>query len=180
MFGLSPLPTVHPPPFQRRLVRSSSWFYPTFNLTMGRSPGFGSNTINLYRPIKTRFRYGSVPVILNLAYDINSLAHYAKGTPSQDRNPALTACRHTVSGSISLPSRGAFHLSLTVLLRYQSPNVFSLTRRSSLIPTGFPRSRSTRVSLHVAPHVPSTGLSPYIVSLSRLLRLHEPGQHPCR
>ena len=28
---------------------------------------------------------------------------------------ALTACRHTVSGSISLPSRGTFHLSLTVL-----------------------------------------------------------------
>ena len=28
---------------------------------------------------------------------------------------ALTGCRHTVSGSISLPSRGSFHLSLTVL-----------------------------------------------------------------
>ena len=58
--------------------------------------------------------------------------------------------------------------------------IFSLTRRSSQIPAGFPRSRSTRVSLHVAPHVPSTGLSPYIVSLSRPLRLHEPSQHPCR
>ena len=30
-------------------------------------------------------------------------------------NQALTACKHTVSGTISLPSRGAFHLSLTVL-----------------------------------------------------------------
>ena len=28
---------------------------------------------------------------------------------------APTACRHVVSGSLSLPSRGAFHLSLTVL-----------------------------------------------------------------
>ena len=28
---------------------------------------------------------------------------------------ALTVCRHTVSGSISLPSRGSFHHSLTVL-----------------------------------------------------------------
>ena len=58
--------------------------------------------------------------------------------------PALTACRHTVSGSISLPSRGAFHLSLTVLLRYQSPNVFSLTRWSSRIHPGFLVSRATR------------------------------------
>ena len=56
----------------------------------------------------------------------------------------LTACRHTVSGSISLPSRGSFHLSLTVLLRYQSPNVFSLTRWSSQIHPGFHVSRTTR------------------------------------
>ena len=34
-------PTVHPPPFQRRSVRSSMEFYFHFNLTMGRSPGFG-------------------------------------------------------------------------------------------------------------------------------------------
>ena len=32
----------------------------------------------------------------------------------------LTACRPTVSGTISLPSRGTFHLSLTVLVRYRS------------------------------------------------------------
>ena len=35
-------------------------------------------------------------------------------------NTAPTACRHTVSGTISLPSRGTFHLSLTVLVRYRS------------------------------------------------------------
>jgi len=34
---------------------------------------------------------------------------------------APTACRSIVSGSISLPSRGAFHLSLTVLLHYRWP-----------------------------------------------------------
>ena len=33
---------------------------------------------------------------------------------------ALTFCKHTVSGSFSLRSRGAFHLSLTVLLHYRS------------------------------------------------------------
>ena len=33
-----------------------------------------------------------------------------------------------VSGTISLPSRGSFHLSLTVLVHYRSSKVFSLTR----------------------------------------------------
>ena len=32
----------------------------------------------------------------------------------------MTACKHKVSGTISLPSRGSFHLSLTVLLLYRS------------------------------------------------------------
>jgi hypothetical protein len=44
--------------------------------------------------------------------------HPPKGTHAAS---ALTACRHTVSGTISLPSRGTFHLSLTVLVRYRSP-----------------------------------------------------------
>jgi hypothetical protein len=63
------------------------------------------------RPFKTRFRCGSVPEGLNLATQINSLAHYAKGTPSgivlADHSPP-TACEHTVSGTISLPSLGYF------------------------------------------------------------------------
>ena len=57
---------------------------------------------------------------LNLARERNSPVHSTKGTPSPiDRAP--TSCKHTVSGSISLPFRGAFHLSLTVLLHYRSP-----------------------------------------------------------
>ena len=32
----------------------------------------------------------------------------------------MSACKHKVSGTISLPSRGSFHLSLTVLLLYRS------------------------------------------------------------
>ena len=35
---------------------------------------------------------------------------------------ALCACKHKVSGSISLPARGSFHLSFTVLLHYRSPS----------------------------------------------------------
>lgn len=44
----------------------------------------------------------------------DSQAHSSKGTPSP-HNEALTACRHTVSRTLSLPSRGTFHHSLTVL-----------------------------------------------------------------
>jgi hypothetical protein len=59
------------------------------------------------RPIKTRFRFDYGAELLNLAGDINSLAHYAKGTPSQNKS-APTACKRMVSGSISLPSPGFF------------------------------------------------------------------------
>ena len=50
----------------------------------------------------------------------DSQAHSSKGTPSPHQREALTACRHTVSGTLSLPSRGTFHHSLTVLIRYRS------------------------------------------------------------
>ena len=56
---------------------------------------------------------------LNLAARRDSLAHSTKGTPSQLK-VAPTARGRTVSGTVSLPSRGAFHLSLTVLVRYRS------------------------------------------------------------
>ena len=64
-------------------------------------------------PIKTRFPFGSAPVVLNLASKRNSPDRSTKSTRS--RSCASTACRHRVSGSLSLPSRGSFHLSFTVL-----------------------------------------------------------------
>ena len=70
------------------------------------------------RPVQTRFRCGSV--FLNLAARRDSQAHSTKGTPSRNVLSAPTACGRTVSGTVSLPSRGAFHLSLTVLVRYRS------------------------------------------------------------
>jgi hypothetical protein len=51
----------------------------------------------------------------------DSQAHSSKGTPSpHDKSKALTDCKRTVSGTLSLPSRGTFHHSLTVLIRYRS------------------------------------------------------------
>src|SRR3712207_9360849 len=49
-----------------------------------------------------------------------------------------------VSGTISLPLRGTFHLSLTVLVHYRSPLVFSLAGWSPRIRSGFHVSGSTQ------------------------------------
>ena len=50
---------------------------------------------------------------------------------------APTACKHRVSGSLSLPSRGSFHLSLTVLCAIGHQVVFSLGGWSPLLPARF-------------------------------------------
>ena len=42
LISLSPLPSVHWNTFQRIPIRTSSWCYPTFILTKGRSLGFAS------------------------------------------------------------------------------------------------------------------------------------------
>ena len=82
---------------------------------------------------------------LNLAPYSNSQAHSTKGTPSHVRRHAPTACRSTVSGSLSLPSRGTFHLSLTVLCAIGSCIVFSLGWWSTQLQAGFLVPRPTQV-----------------------------------
>ena len=61
-----------------------------------------------------RLGFPTAPLLqqLNLATYHNSLARSTKSTWSLI---APIACMHKVSGSFSLPSRGSFHLSLTVL-----------------------------------------------------------------
>ena len=114
---------------------------------MGSSPGFGSNPCNC-RPFQTRFRYGFGCHCLNLATKINSQAHSPRGTLSglaprtrisPEHRHAIspsTACKLTVSGSFHSPNRGTFHLSLTVLVHYRSPNVFSLGEWAPQLPAG--------------------------------------------
>ena len=58
------------------------------------------------RPVQTRFRC-AYTYRLKLARKINSLTHYTKGTRSPHKE-APTACRHSVSGTVSLPSSGCF------------------------------------------------------------------------
>ena len=59
---------------------------------------------------------------------------------------ALTACTLTVSGSISLPSRGSFHRSLSVLFAIGHYSIFSLGRWSSLLQSTFLVCQPTQVS----------------------------------
>ena len=117
MIGLSPLPTGHPLRFQPKWVRPSTGSYPRFSLPMGSSPGFASAqrdstpcsdslSLRLGHPL-TSPRGATRWLILQKAR-----RHTSRGAP--------TACRQAVSGTVSLPSRGAFHLSLAVLVRYRS------------------------------------------------------------
>ena len=118
MIGLSPLSPGHRSTFQRTAVRPSTGSYPRFSLPRDSSPGFASAAGDCVRPVRTRFRFGSLPSLTSPPAS-NSLAHSTKGTPSQ-RKAAPTARGRTVSGAVSLPSRGAFHLSLAVLVHYRS------------------------------------------------------------
>lgn len=119
-----------------------------FILAIDRSPGFGSTACDL-RPIQTRFRYGSgrsPPLTLPQTVTRRFMLQKARRHTVRIAHRATTVCRHTVSGSISLPFRGSFHLSLTVLMRYRSPGVFSLTPWSGQIHTGFLVPRATWVA----------------------------------
>ena len=114
LIGLSPLPTAHPLHFQLKWVRSSTRSYTRFNLAMGRSLRFGSRSRHSLALFRLAFATAS-PHGLTSRRNTNSQAHSSKGTPSQPQVAALTDCKRTVSGTISLPSRGTFHHSLTVL-----------------------------------------------------------------
>ena len=87
-----------------------------------------------------RLAFASAPGVLplNLATKSNSLAHSPKGTRSGSSLtpslPLLVSTRFQVLFHSGYP--GSFHLSLTVLVHYRSPKVFSLGEWTPLLPTG--------------------------------------------
>jgi hypothetical protein len=122
------------------------------------------------RPLQTRFPSGST-ASHSLTRNNDSLAgsFYKRHAISPcwllPQWP-LTACKYEVSGSLSSPSRGAFHLSLTVLVHYRSLKVLSLGGWSPQLPTRFHVPRGTQDPSH-APVLSPTGLSPSAVVRSR-------------
>ena len=148
--GISPLITTHPPIFQHRSVRTSTWFNPSFILAMIRSPGFGSiRSDNYIALLRLAFALAS-SFSLNQATPYKSPAHSSTGTRSNLKQnivllnilPLLDSLRfhvlfHSPTGVLfTFPSRYYFAIG--------HPRVFSLTRWSSLIHTGFHVPHATR------------------------------------
>ncbi len=143
LIGLSPLPTTHPLHFQLKWVRASTTSYRRFTLAMGRSLRFGSRPGDSNALFRLAFATAT-PHGLTSPPSTNSQAHSSKGTPSPatvNCAQALTDCKRPVSGTISLPSRGTFHLSLTVLVRYRSPGSIQAYRVVPADSQQIPRAR---------------------------------------
>jgi hypothetical protein len=135
------------------------------------------------RPLQTRFPSGSPALALvNLCLrtaadapvrrrrDDDVLAgsfykRHAISPCSLLREWPLAACEDAVSGSLSSPLRGAFHLSLTVLVHYRSLKVGSLGGWSPQLPTRFHVPRGTQ-DADPSPPLSATGLSPSVILLS--------------
>ena len=90
------------------MVRASTWCYPRFTLAKDSSLGFAS-TPSDYSPC-------SDSLSLRLAYRLTSpqrvtsrlIMQKARGQALPEGHSPPTACKHAVSGSISLPSQGFF------------------------------------------------------------------------
>ena len=178
LLGLSPLATGHPPGFQPWWVRASTPSYRRFTLPMARSPRFGSRTCDSDALFGLAFATAPPPGLTS-PHATHSQAHSSKGTPSPALRQALTACKPTVSGSISLPSRGTFHPSLTVLVHYRSPGSIqpyqvvladsrqiSGVRRYSGKPTGGQKLSPTGLSPPTVPHSSEIRLAPDFITPS--------------
>lgn len=108
-------------------------FYGHFNLHMDRSPGFGSTAYD-FRPVKTRFHFGSGALHLNLAAHHNSLARSTKSTRSLSLPPIVgtrfQVLFHSPPGVLfTFPSRYFFSIGHWV--------VFRLGGWSPLLQSGF-------------------------------------------
>jgi hypothetical protein len=150
-FGISPLPTAPLTVLQHGTVRASTPVSGRFTLAMGSSRGFGSLpsecdweiTLRIASPCSDSLSLWHQSKGPSPPRGKNSPAHSSIGTPSPLR--ALTACPHTVAGSLSLPSRGSFHRSLTVLSAIGRRGSLALERGRPSFPPDF----SCRVVLTV-------------------------------
>ena len=127
LIGLSPLPTSHPSGFQPTPVRASTRCYPSFTLLMGRSPW-----------LRVYARVRSVALASGLAFAPapreTRLARTRAVTRRIIMQKARSQSRLRANSQPNLlplvgmwfqvlfhsPHRGAFHLSLTVLVHYRS------------------------------------------------------------
>ena len=109
MISLSLLSTPHRPHFQLWCVRSSRRCYPPFNLDMDRSLRFRVYRTRLIALLGLAFA-PAPPYGLTLPHTVTRrpIMQKVRGDALPCGHSAPTACRHTVSGTISLPCLGCF------------------------------------------------------------------------
>ena len=118
LISLSPPPSGHPEAFQRLLVRSSRWCYPSFNLLKGRSLGFAS-TPSDYTPCSD-----SLSLRLQISRSLTLPEKVTRRFIMQKARRHSCELRPLVGAWFQelfhSSVRSAFHLSFTVLVRYRS------------------------------------------------------------
>ena len=118
LIGLSPLPTGHPKTFQRQPVRSSTLCYQSFNLPMGRSQGFASNTTDCIALFRLAFATAPYLKYLTLPATLTRRLIMQKARRHTYVLRPLVGARFQDLFQLSI--RDAFHLSFTVLVHYRS------------------------------------------------------------
>ena len=123
--GTSACPRLdHPASGHIPVIPRSSYVVPLLTnanrLVTLRLPGFG---------LASPLRYTPWPVLQNVRYDSVPQSSYSSLTRcsfgARHHFRAVPPCRQLVSGSFDLLTWGTFQLSLAVLLRYRSQDVFS-------------------------------------------------------
>ena len=130
---------------------------------MDRSPGFGSIACNYDRALHTRFPYGSIPEVLNLAAYNNSPDRSTKSTTSH---------LNVLCVLVNIRFQVLFHSPPGVLFTFPSQYfstighqvVFRLGGWSPRFPIGFHVSDGTLDTDHLL-RISPTGLSPSLVGL---------------
>ena len=97
--------------------------------------------MRLVRPVQTRFRCGSLRGLAS-PHTVTRWLILQKARRHSHLRAAPAARGRAVSGAVSLPSRGAFHLSLTVLVRYRSQESVQPWRVVPPDSTRIPRGRA--------------------------------------
>ena len=119
LISLSPPPSAHPEAFQRLLVRTSRWCYPSFILAKGRSLGFAS------APADCAPSSDSLSLRLRLSRALTSPARTTRRFIMQKARRHIKKMLRPLVGArfqglFHSSVRGSFHLSLTVLVHYRS------------------------------------------------------------
>lgn len=168
MIGLSPLSAGHRRRFQPTCVRPSTGSYPRFSLPTDSSPGFASAARDSSRPVKARFRSGSLSV--NLAPRQRLAGSFYKRHAVTPYRCSDCSWAHGFRYCFT-PLPGCFSPFPLGTMRYRSLTVFSLGPWAARIQTEFLVLRSTWDWVFRGTGFSSTRLSRSAARFSNTIRL---------